>query len=77
MTKQGDQGVLIISWKNVSDEKLQNIISSFYKSNENIISGMNYYEVGRENADIVKKIPAFLEGKTEEVKEKKGQVTLF
>jgi hypothetical protein len=78
MTKQGDQGILIISWKNVPDEKLQHVISSFYKLNTDIIFGMNYYEVGRENADVVKGIPAFLERKTNDIQEKRGkQATLF
>jgi hypothetical protein len=71
-----NQGIVIINWKNVSDEKIQKIISSLYSDNRGAILGMNYYEVGPETADLVKKIPEFLEGKYKRVSSPTQQ-TLF
>jgi len=73
-----DIGIVVIHWKDAPDSRIQEIISNLYADNKDVISGMNYYEVKREETEeLVKKIPAFLEGKYEEKKEKVKQMTLF
>ena len=77
LMKNSNIGVIVINWNNVSDSRQQEIISSLYKDNENVMSGMSYHEYGPETKGLIGKIPAFLEGKYEEKKEKCKQVTLF
>lgn len=80
LTTSSDIGVVIINWKDAPDSKIKEIISSLYKDNADVISGMSYKEYDREAVeDLIKKIPAFLEGKYVlcEKKEKFTQKTLF
>lgn len=53
MTNEGSKGVVIITWKDISNDRIQKIISSLYLKNQDAIEGMKYYEVGAESADIV------------------------
>ena len=77
LMKNSNIGVIVINWNNVSDSRQQEIISSLYKDNEDVISGMTYHEYGQETKELIDKIPTFLEGKYEEKKEKSKQATLF
>ncbi len=73
-----DIGIVVINWKDAHDDRIKEIISELYNKNRDVISGMNYAEYKREETEeLVKKIPAFLEGKYEEKKEKVKQTTLF
>ena len=77
LMKNSNIGVVVINWKDVSDEKQQEIINSLYKTNEDVISGMSYHEYRQETKELISKIPAFLEGKYEEKTAKSKQGTLF
>lgn len=46
LMKNSNIGIVVINWKDVSDEKQQEIINSLYKANEDVISGMSYREYG-------------------------------
>jgi len=61
MTNEGNRGVVIISWNNVSNERIQSIISNLFIKNQDAISGMNYHEVGAESSDMVDGISAMFE----------------
>jgi len=77
LMKNSNLGVVVINWKDVTDERQKEIINSLYKSNEDVISGMSYREYGQETKELISKIPAFLEGKYEEKTAKSKQGTLF
>lgn len=53
MSNEGSKGIVIITWKDVSNDRIQNIISNLYMKNQDAIEGMKYYEVGAESSEIV------------------------
>lgn len=76
-TNAGSKGVLIITWKDVPDERIQSLISNIYSENRDTVEGMVYREYVPEMNEKVSQIFSFVEGKLEEKKEKGKQVTLF
>jgi len=71
MSNDGSKGVVIITWSDVSDEKIKSIISNLYMVNKNSISGMQYYEVGAESSEMIKGISDMFEKQiTEDKKER-------
>lgn len=61
MTNEGSTGILLITWKDVPNDCIQNIISSLYMENQDAISGMKYYEVGVESAEMAKTVSDMFE----------------
>ena len=61
MTNEGSTGILLITWKDVPNDCIQNIISSIYMKNQDAISGMKYYEVGAESAEMANTVSNMFE----------------
>lgn len=76
-THSSDIGIVVIQWKNAPDDRIQDIISSLYKDNEDVIEGMTYREYDSSCIERIKKVHDFIMGKVEEKKEKVKQMTLF
>lgn len=73
MTKTGDSGVLIITWKNVSNSRIQNIISGLYSKNTDAIEGMVYREYDSVFSDEVGKVIPALDEKAKELDDKTAE----
>lgn len=61
MSNEGSKGIVIITWKDVSNARIQNIISNLYMKNQDAIEGMKYYEVGAESSEIVAGVSTMFE----------------
>jgi len=72
MTKSGDTGVLIITWKNVSDARIQNTISTIYAKNTDAIEGMVYREYDSVFSDEVAKVIPLLDEKAKKLDKKES-----
>lgn len=73
MTKSGDTGVLIITWKNVSDARIQNLISGIYSKNQGVIEGMVYREYDSVFSEEVGKVIPALDEKAKEMDKKESR----
>jgi len=73
MTKSGDSGVLIITWKNVSDARIQNLISGIYAKNTDAIEGMVYREYDSVFSEEVGKVIPLLDEKAKEIDKKESR----
>jgi hypothetical protein len=73
MTKSGDNGVLIITWKNASDARIQNIISGIYAKNQDAIEGMVYREYDSIFTEEVGKVIPLLDAKAKELDKKESR----
>jgi len=73
MTKSGDNGLLIITWKNVSDARIQNIISGIYAKNTDAIKGMVYREYDSVFSEEVGKVIHLLDEKAKEMDKKESR----
>lgn len=62
-SNENSKGVLIITWKNVSDERIKDIVSGIYSENRDAIENMAYREYIPEMAEKVSQIYDFVEGK--------------
>lgn len=73
MTKSGDSGVLIITWKNVSNDCIKNIISGIYTKNADAIEGMQYREYDSVFSEEVGKVIPLLDAKAKELDKKESR----
>jgi hypothetical protein len=73
MTNAGDNGVLIITWKHVSDARIQNLISGIYTKNQDAIEGMVYREYDSIFSEEVGKVIPLLDEKAKEMDQKESR----